>query len=91
MIPEGRATISVAHEKALVAEFEQVRGQAPNPDGAGLGPRTTPVHGLALQGFPLVVGVVIPDVDHDSSIGRLDGVKLMIVLGLVSGAGGNLG
>src|SRR5215213_1367715 len=45
---------------------------------------------FALQGFAFVRGVVVADLHDDPAIGDFSAVKLVVILALVAGAGGDL-
>ena len=90
LVAVGRATIAVAHEESIVAQAQKVRWEAPNADRTGLGPGTTTVGRFALEGFSVVIWVVVANLDDDASVRGLDGMEFVVVFCLIPGASGDL-
>lgn len=91
VVATGVAAVAVGHDEAAVGEAEEMAGQAPDADGAGGGPGFPAVGGFRLEGFAVVGGVLIADVDDQAAVGGLDGVEFVILESRIAGAGGDFG
>ena len=86
VVTHGFAAVAIGHDEAAVAETEEMRGQAPDVEGAGDGPGFAAVGGFGLEDLAVVGGVVVADVDDEATVGGFDAVEFVVVLSFVAGA-----
>ena len=90
LIAEGGAAVTVGQEKTISAEPKQVGGQPPNADGVGDAPAVSGVGGFGLEGFVVVGRVMVSELEDDAMVSGFDRMEFVVMLGVVTGADGDL-